>query len=572
MWGRTPRKGENMFLPKEKSDLAADRELVAGLLAEMTLAQKVGQLLMVGFSGPKPPEELLDLVKSGCAGGVILFADNVTESNQVMALTDTLQATAQGSPNGLPLFIAIDQEGGAVVRFTDGGTIFPGNMAIGAAGREEYAYQSGKAMAEELVALGINMNFAPVLDVNINPDNPIIGIRSFGAAPETVARLGMATVKGLQDGGVLAVGKHFPGHGDTAVDSHLNLPVIIHPIARLDAVELVPFQAAIRAGVAGIMTAHIVFPALETTAGRPATLSAAIVADLLRCKMNFQGLVITDCLEMEAIAANYEIGDAVVQALLAGADQLLISHTFTKQQVAHQAIMARVADGTLPLTLIDAAVGRVLAAKLGLEVEKMTVASDAVPRNWWGKHGDLARKIAAASLTLLRNSQKLLPMHLNSDDELLVLPFCKKATAVEGDNGFDAGLAGALAGLHPRVAQIVPVDGGTAAIQEQLRARLETKRPALIIVATQDARRDPSQAEIVKWLAAGGYPLVVVALRTPYDLLAFPEVDTYIAAYGFRHVTLEALAELLWGKIPPRGKLPVDLPGLYPLGYGMEHF
>jgi beta-N-acetylhexosaminidase len=554
-------------------EIKNDRELIAGLLAQMTLEEKVGQLLMVGFKSESPPEELRTLLSSGLAGGVILFAANVAGPEQVIELTGALQETVGQLRNGLPLFIAIDQEGGAVVRFTGGGTIFPGNMAIGAAGREEYAYRSGKAMAEELAALGINMNLAPVLDVNINPDNPIIGIRSFGAAPEAVARLGTAAVKGLQDGGVLAVGKHFPGHGDTTVDSHLNLPVIAHPVSRLNTVELVPFQAVIRGGVAGIMTTHIVFPELEAVAGRPATLSASVVTGLLRRQMGFQGLVITDCLEMDAIAANYKIGDAVTQALLAGVDQLLISHTYAKQRAAHQAILSRVADGTIPLTLIDAAVGRILAAKLalGTKVSKKPAAlPGAPPELVWREHEDLAREIAAASLTLLRNRQNLLPVCLNPDDELLVLPFCQKATGAEGDNGFDTGLAGALAKLHPRVAQIVPADGEGSAIREHLRARLEVKRPALIIVATQDARRDPGQAETVKWLAAQGYPLVVIALRTPYDLLVFPEVDTYVAAYGFRQVTLEAVAQLLWGVIPPRGKLPVELPGLYPLGYGME--
>jgi beta-N-acetylhexosaminidase len=555
-----------------RGEMKNDQEFIVGLLAEMTLEEKVGQLLMVGFSGPKPSEELLAFIKTGCVGGVILFADNVADPAQVTELTGALQEAAGGSRKGWPLFIAIDQEGGAVVRFTRGGTVFPGNMATGATGREEYAYRSGKAMAVELAALGLNMDLAPVLDVNLNPDNPIIGIRSFGADPEAVARLGAATVRGLQDGGVLAVGKHFPGHGDTTVDSHLNLPLITHPVSRLDAVELLPFRAAIRGGVAGIMTAHIVFPALEAVAGRPATLSASVVTALLRRQMGFQGLVITDCLEMEAIAANYEIGAAVFQAVLAGADQLLISHTFAKQQTAYQAILSRVADGTIPLSLIDAAVGRILTAKLRLRAKNITASPIVAKAVEWRKHGDLAREIAAASLTLIRNRQKLLPVHLNSDVELLVLPFCQKATAVEGDNGFDAGLAGALAGLHPRVTQIVPADGGTTAIRDQLRARLEAKRPALIVVATQDARRDPSQVETVKWLAAGGYPLVVIALRTPYDLMAFPEVETYIAAYGFRPVTLEALAKLLWGEIPPRGKLPVALPGLYPLGYGMEHF
>jgi beta-N-acetylhexosaminidase len=562
-----------MFLTKERSDLTADRERVAALLAKMTLSEKVGQLLMVGFKGETPPEKLRDFLCSGLAGGVILFADNVAEPDQVLKLTGALREAACQSPQSVPLFIAVDQEGGPVIRLNRGVAVFPGNMAIGATGREEYAYQSGKAMAEELTALGINMNLAPVLDVNSNPDNPIIGIRSFGADPEAVARLGTAAVKGLQDGGVLAVGKHFPGHGDTTVDSHLNLPVIAHPLSRLDTVELTPFRAAICNGVDGIMTAHIVFPALEPTTGRPATLSAAILTDLLRRKMGFQGLIMTDCLEMEAIAANYEIGDAVVLAVLAGADQLLISHTCAKQQAAHQAILARVTDGTIPVALLDAAVGRILTAKLALGTKATKKTAQSSPQaGEWREHWDLAREIAAASLTLLRNRQRLLPLQLQPEEELLVISFPQKITVVEANNGFDAGLAGAIAGRHPRVSQVVLADEHTAAMREQLQATLDLKRPALIMIVTRNARRHSGQAEVVKWLAANGYRLVVIALRTPYDLLAFPEVDTYVAAYGFRSVTLEALVKLLWGEILPQGKLPVSLPGLYPLGSGMETF
>jgi beta-N-acetylhexosaminidase len=555
---------------KERPDLIADREL-----AKMTLAEKVGQLLMVGFAGLEPTRELLDLLKDGLAGGVILFADNVAEPDQVLELTGALQEAAHQSRNALPLFIAIDQEGGSVIRLNQGVTIFPGNMALGATGREDYAYRSGKAVAEELAVLGINMNLAPVLDVNINSDNPIIGIRSFGADPELVARMGAAAAQGLQDGGALATGKHFPGHGDTTVDSHLNLPVIAHSLARLNAVELQPFKAAIDHGINGIMTAHVVFPAIESALGLPATLSAAILTDLLRQKLGFQGLIMTDCLEMDAIAANYEIGEAVAQAVLAGADQLLISHTFIKQKAAHQAIMVSVERGTIPLPLIDAAVRRILTYKPtpGTGARKASgTAIAALQGAGCREHLDLAREIAAASLTLIRNRQKLLPLQLDPEKELLVLSFSKKLTVVEETNGFKAELAGVIAKYHPRVSQRVLTGDYGAAMQDQLRAELDSKRPALIIVATQDARCNPGQAEVVKWLTAGGYPLVVIALRTPYDLLAFPEVDTYVAAYGFRSVTLEALAQLLWGVILPQGKLPVSIPGLYPIGFGLENF
>lgn len=545
--------------------------LISGMLAKMTLSEKVGQLLMVGFTGYQAPRELVGFLSAGKAGGIILFANNLAEPPQVAALTGTLQAAAGQCGPGLPLFIAVDQEGGAVIRLSRGVTVFPGNMALGATGREDLAYLSGQAVATELAALGINMNLAPVLDVNLNPANPVIGVRSFGEDPETVARLGVAALQGMQDGGVLAVGKHFPGHGDTTVDSHLNLPVIPHSPDRLEAVELKPFQAAIDHGISCIMTAHVVFPALES-AGLPATLSAAVLTGLLRRKMGFQGLIITDCLEMKAIAANYELEEAVARAVLAGADQLLISHTFAKQQAAHEALLALAERGALPLDLLDAAVGRILTYKLALANSRRQPAA-ALQAADWGEHIKLAQEIAVRSVTLVRNRSKLLPLQLTPEAKIIILAFQKRLTGAEGtQEGLVNDLAGALAPYYQQVAQqILPADPSPPT-QQSLQAELAAEQPTLIIAATQNARENPGQAELIRKLAADRHSLVVVSLNTPYDLLAFPEIDTYVAAYGWREVTLRAVVQLLRGEIRPQGKLPVSIPGLYHRGYGMADF
>lgn len=548
----------------------------AARLARMTLDEKIGQLLMVGYSGLQPPGELLEFLQAGLAGGVILFADNVTEPDQVAELTGKLQEAARSAPLGLPLFIAIDHEGGAVIRLGRGVTVFPGNMALGAVGSEAYAYLTGKAMAEELEALGINMNLAPVLDVNNNPDNPIIGIRSFGEDPEAVACLGAAMIKGLRDGGVLAVGKHFPGHGDTTVDSHLNLPTIPHPVSRLEKVELKPFQKAIANAVDCIMTAHVVFPALEPVWGLPATLSETVLTELLRKKLGFTGLIMTDCLEMDAIAANYEVGVAAARAVLAGADQVLISHSFAKQRVAHCTIRNWVEQGLIPVSRIDEAVSRILTYKMALLKRDPAVLKEGMvglQQAGWAAHEKLARQIAADALTLLRNRRRLLPLQLNPTDEIVVICFQKKLTVVEENHdGLAVSLAGTFREYHSRIFQLTVAADLDAAARSRLQAELGAKPPALVIAATQDAAGNPEQAALVRQLADRGYPLVVIAMRTPYDLQAFPEVDTYVAAYGFRRVTLEALAQLLWGKITPKGKLPVAIPGLYPIGSGLEHF
>ncbi|HEX2998854.1 MAG TPA: glycoside hydrolase family 3 N-terminal domain-containing protein [Armatimonadota bacterium] len=475
----------------------------------------------------------------------------------------------------LPLFISIDQEGGTVIRIGEGVTVFPGNMALGALGREQEAYQAGRAMAIELAELGFNMNLAPVLDVNNNPANPIIGIRSYGEDPETVSRLGVATIKGMQDAGILATAKHFPGHGDTAADSHLSLPLVPHGWERLDAIELKPFRAAIANGVACIMTAHVVFPAIEPEPGRPATLSWEVLTGLLRNRLGFDGLIMTDCMEMGAIAANFEIGEATVQAVLAGADQVLISHSLAKQKLAYEALMAATESGMLPLARIDEAVSRILRRKLELQPQKPKVSLQRYmplkPREEQG-HLELARQIAGTALTLVRNDKQVLPLRLPDEAEVRIISFQKPLTVVETHDGVEVDLAGIFGRYHAKMNQTVLAADPDASTRQELIATLGAQPPALLIVASQDAGSNPGQADLVRQLGQQGIPTVVIALRTPYDLAVFPEVDTYVTAYGFRRVTLEALAQLLWGEMIPGGKLPVEIPGLYPVGYGMEHF
>src|SRR5688572_21290287 len=275
------------------------------LLASMTTDQKVGQLMLIGFDGTVVNAELRRMITDYHIGGVILFARNVQSPEQVAHLTNELQniALESGQPG---LFVAIDQEGGRVARLTEdtGFTEFPSAMALTATGNPENARRMAAAMAAEMRAVGINVDFAPDLDVSNNPSNPVIGIRSFGSDPTRVAEYGIAFAQGLQENGILAFGKHFPGHGDTSIDSHIDLPLIPHDRARLDEVELIPFQAAIQADFAGIMSAHVTFPAIDPNPGIPATLSRAVLNGLLRDQLNFKGLIATDSLEMGALAQN----------------------------------------------------------------------------------------------------------------------------------------------------------------------------------------------------------------------------------------------------------------------------
>ena len=323
----------------------------------MTIRDSVGQLLMVGFQGTELSREFLDWLQECRPGGVILFSRNLMDPEQVARLTNALQEQAPNSP----LLIAIDEEGGRVSRLPQGFTTFPAASKVAACHSPDAAYEAAEVTAQELRAVGINMNLAPVLDVNSNPANPIIGDRAYGTQPERVCTYGLAVMQGLEDNGVIPCGKHFPGHGDTMTDSHHVLPVVEADRARLDAVELEPFQQAIRRGVPAIMTAHVRYPALDVDT--PATLSRPILTDLLRDRLSFQGVTLTDDMEMRAILDHQPIGEASVRALQAGADMVVICHQQERQREVVSAIEQALERGELSWERLTASVARIQALK-----------------------------------------------------------------------------------------------------------------------------------------------------------------------------------------------------------------
>ena len=320
---------------------------------EMTSREKIGQLFMVGFLGTSVTTELASFIKEYKPGGVILFSRNLESVEQIVELTNDLQRCSPKSP----LLISIDQEGGRVSRLPKGFTIFPPCGLLGRCNSSELAYAAASTTAKELRAVGINMNMAPVLDVNSNPDNPVIGDRAFGATPDVVSELALVTAAGLQDNRVVACGKHFPGHGDTNADSHKELPVVEAPRERLEAVEFPPFRRAAAAGLATIMTAHVLYKSLDDRL--PATLSPAIITHLLRDEMKYNGLVLTDDLEMHAIIDHYGPGDAAVRAFLAGCDVLLICKDRGREVAAFEAVEKAVASGAIETQRLDQSVARV---------------------------------------------------------------------------------------------------------------------------------------------------------------------------------------------------------------------
>lgn len=328
-----------------------------------TLRQKVGQTLFISFKDMQVSPTLKNVIAQLCVGGIVLFEQNVESPQQLRQLTDDLQAAAQAA--GLPpLFIGIDQEGGRVTRLraARGFTEFPSAQAVAATGDVQVAIRNAQIQAAELHAAGININFAPDLDVNNNPANPVIGARSYSSDPAIVSQFGVAYGMALQQAGIMAVGKHFPGHGDTNTDSHFALPRIPHARARLEAIELAPFRAAIAAGISGIMSAHILFDAIDTE--RPATLSRNVLHDLLRGELGFTGLVFTDSIEMKALAtAGFPPKVAAAEAVTAGADAVLSNTTFEIASEMHAELLRRAESGELPLARLDDAVTRILAMK-----------------------------------------------------------------------------------------------------------------------------------------------------------------------------------------------------------------
>lgn len=336
------------------------------IVKNMTLEQKLGQMLMVGVPSGTMTREVRRIIEEFKPGGIILFGYNIAGNKITSKFIDDMQKESL-RVTGFPLFVSMDQEGGRVFRIMDGATQFPGAMAMGVADDEELVKTSAKILGMQLRILGVNMNLAPVLDVNNNPKNPVINTRSFGSSPLVVSRMGVAYFTGLQGSLCIAVGKHFPGHGDTADDSHFTLPVIPYNLARLMDIELVPFSEAIGGGIEGIMTAHIAYPEIQKD-NSPATISRFFLTELLRSKMGFEGVIITDDMEMHAISRNYNMGDAAVKAVQAGADIVLLSSYGRSVRQIRDSLKRAVERGDILPERIDASVKRIMELKLRYKI------------------------------------------------------------------------------------------------------------------------------------------------------------------------------------------------------------
>jgi beta-N-acetylhexosaminidase len=400
------------------------------------------------------------------------------------------------------------------------------------------------AMAAEMRAVGINIDFAPDLDVNNNPANPVIGTRSFGSDPNTVALFGAAFARGLQENGVLAVGKHFPGHGDTSVDSHIALPLVPHDRPRLAQIELVPFKRTIADKVAGIMSAHVTFPAIDPRPGMPATLSRPVLTGLLRDELGFRGLIVTDSLEMGALAENrYPPPIGALVALAAGADILLFNRDHVMHKQTFSNLMQAVNEGKVSQEQLDASVRRILEAKEKFGILHPTLIADPTEAGAWTattEHRALSLDLARKSITLLKDEASLLPVQ--PDESPLVI----ETPAVKG-----------IGNLLEAVTLEIRNDPDAEVIAT---AKDMARNARKVIITTTDAAFYPGQVKLVSELLAIRPNIIVVSVRTPYDIQVLPAVPTFLAAYGGNPPSLQAIADVLLGKVVASGVLPVSLP------------
>jgi beta-N-acetylhexosaminidase len=514
-------------------------------------------LLMLAFEGETIPGWLKTWLADAPPAGFTLFRHhNVRSPGQLRELTGALQAAA---PAGLPFLVAADQEGGQFQALGEGPTQFAGAMAIGAAGDVTLAERVGRAIGTELAAMGVNVCYAPVADVAVDRTNPALGIRSFGADAAAVAGMVAATVRGIQSAGVAATVKHFPGKGAVAVDTHHALGIVDHDRARLDAVELAPFRTAIEAGVGLVMSGHFAVPVLTGDPGLPATLARDVMTGLLRDELGFGGVAITDALDMRALDQGpNQVLDALA-ALGAGVDLLLLATDPAGRERIGLGLRHAARRRLLEGTAVRASLARVAslrrrvagAATAGPERPDLSVVGSSA-------HAALSRELAERSVTLVRDGAGLLPLRLDPDRRILaVMPRPADLTPADTSSTVPPGLAAALRAVHSAVDEIVlegePDEVTIAAVRDRASSA------GAVVIGTIAATAGSGQARLVDAVLATGVPTITVALRTPWDLAAYPGAPTHLCTYSVLPDPLAALAEVIAGRLVPGGRLPVPL-------------
>lgn len=560
---------------------AIDTNWVEATLKRLSLEEKVAQMVMPKGFGVYVSEEseeyqrFVRLLKERRIGGFIFSIGEVYETalliNKLQALSD------------VPLLIAADFERGVAMRIRRS-TVFPEIMGLAATRNPMLAYKMGKIIAQEGRALGVHQNFAPVVDVNVNPDNPVINVRSFGENPALVGEMAAAFIQGMHDGRMISTAKHFPGHGDTGIDSHISLPTIPYDRARLDSIELPAFKYVIDKGVMSIMVGHLLLSAIDTVEKKPATLSKTITTELLRKELGFNGLVVTDALDMGALTTGYSVAEIAVLAAKSGSDVLLVP---VDDDATIDAIIYAVRRGEIPIEQIDQSVKRILSVKqwLGLvknrfvDVEKIPLLVGTT------EHHLVAKTIARNSITFLKNEDNVLPLQKFSEKKIasvVVSDLDEYRTEVHRSNApWPNESVGSYlnAQLRKRYSNLAfyRVDPRSNVVDFDSIATQVKKADIILCAAYVKLRAGsgkiqlpPHLNEFVARLTTLGKPVVLVSFGNPYIVRAFPNVSAYVCAYSDFEVSVESAVEVLFGETPVRGKLPVSIPGLYAYGSGLE--
>jgi beta-N-acetylhexosaminidase len=558
---------------------SSQRAWIDSTLASLSLHDRVAQMVMIWMLGDysntrdSSYAEVVRWVEQDRIGGVSMSLGTPIE---VAAKLNDLQRRAR-----VPLLVSADLEpglgrleGGLFAHYmldAGGATVFPSAMAIAATGRDSDAYDVGRAIAQEGRSVGIHVNFAPVVDVNNNPSNPVINTRSFGEDARRVAQLSGLFVEGATAGGQLATAKHFPGHGDTDVDSHVGLPVVLANMKRLDTLELVPFKAAIAAGASLVMTAHVALPAVQGDSTTPATLAPRIITGLLRDTLGFRGVAITDAMTMEGIGKGYSTEQSSVLAVKAGADILLKPSDPTR---AINAVVAAVERGEITRARIDSAARRVLELKVRTGAAAMPIVSIERAREMVGapEHRALAADVARRAITLLRDRDHLIPV---ADSGPILIVHYAPETEIKAGRAFEATMR-AGRGVARRRVQVARV--GPDATPDRLDAIGRMAEAARVIVVTAYVRRVEGEGRVAMPEAVAAWidrlsresKVIVVSFGNPYLLRQFPAVGSYMVTYGVSDDLERAAARGVLGQGAITGHVPVSLPGFFSAGDGIQ--
>ncbi len=517
-------------------------------IEQMSLREKIGQMFVTGFPSTSISPEMKEVIADYKVGNMILFSHNIVSKVQLGELVAELQQWFV-EHTGIPGFITIDQEGGRVTRMPKDATNVAGAMAIASSGRPENAYAAGRITARELKALGINFNLAPVMDINNNALNPVINVRSYGDTAEKVAEYGIPMMKGLLDGGVLSSLKHFPGHGDTNVDSHIGLPTIDKTLEELEALELVPFKAAIEQGAPAIMSAHILFPQLESS-GVPGTMSHTIITELLKKKLGYTGLVISDCLEMDAIKRYYGTAKGALAAVKAGIDLVFISHTPQTVKEAIHLIEEAVAAGELEEAVIDTAVAKILAYKAqyaGTKAADYEIVGCDVHR----RANELMR-----TETICCVKGELQPIAAGDERVLFIGSHAYRTDLASSSVNQEVSFARYMGEQFHAAYEIIDIDPD----EEQIHAALQRAQACRqVVIGLFNARENQGQLELVRRLLAAGCHVTAIALGRPYDLALIEGEFCGLAAFEYSPDAFRSLVPILNGELAPTANLTIQL-------------